>query len=220
MGKTFISARITEYLQHQFSRPTAFFFCTHSNAQKNQTINIIRSWIFQLAKQSPQALEIVRFRSSQDEAVTTVLWKSFEAVLKDINSCYLVLDGLDECLDFDPTSRSRRSGGMKIFIERLINSIPSTGVRLLIMSRDVIAIRSMLEPLRSLDTPVDTTPAFEQYQINSEDNKADIVSFAGDLSKSLGFRDKDKRQYVTSYLNAVRECFYGPDLAAKGCIRE
>lgn len=184
MGKTFISARITEYLQHQFPRPTAFFFCTHSNAQKNQTINIIRSWIFQLAKQSPQALKIVRgLRSSHNEAVTTVLWETFEVVLKHINSCYLALDGLDECLDFDPTSWSRRRGEMKIFIERLISSIPSTDVRLL-----------MLEPLRSSNTPVATTAAFEEYQINSEDNKADIISFAGDLSESLGFRDKDKEE--------------------------
>jgi hypothetical protein len=192
MGKTFISARIIEYLQHEFSRPMAFFFCTHSDAEKNQTISIIRSWIFQLAKQSPQALEIVRkVESFHTEAVTTVLWETFEAILKDINS-YLVLDGLDECLDFDPTSRSRRSGEMKIFIERLTNSIPSTGVKLLIMSRDVVAIRSMLEPLRSLNPRVAPRRHLKNIKSIARDNKADITSFAGNLSETLGFRDKDK----------------------------
>ncbi|RPB07535.1 hypothetical protein P167DRAFT_579143 [Morchella conica CCBAS932] len=149
---------------------------------------------FPVGQTKSSSLEIVRrFQSTHNGAVTTVLWETFEAVLKDINGCYLILDWLDECLDFDPTSRSRRSGEMRIFMEKLINSIPSsTGVKLLIMSRDVVAISSMLEPLRSLNPPVTTTTTFKEYQINSEDNKADIKSFSGNLSDSLGFCDKDK----------------------------
>ncbi|KAI5839405.1 hypothetical protein DFP73DRAFT_211586 [Morchella snyderi] len=192
MGKTFISAKVVEYLQQHFSCPTAFFFCTHSNSKKNQTLSIIKSWIIQLAKQRANALGIIRkSKRSNNEAVATVQWDIFRAILKELGSCYLIVDGLDECLDIDPTSQGQKKGEMEIFLGELISSTYSTGVKLLIISRHIVELRSVFNELAYLSN-VSASPVFKEYEILNKDNREDIESFLMIRAKKAGLGDKKK----------------------------
>lgn len=191
MGKTFLSAKIIEYLKDRFSRPTAFFFCTHADDEKNQTLSIIRSWIYQLAMKHPQALEIVRSsKTSNDVAVMSTLWDMFESILKAVGTCYLVLDGLDECLDYDPKSKNRLAGEMRRFLNKSLRATFNTGARLLIVSRDVTSIRSVLGNFNHLRPPTDS--ALTEHRITIQDTEIDIKRFSLALLKSRGFSDDEQ----------------------------
>lgn len=141
-GKTFLTASIVEFLKQHSSCPVAYFFCTHEDVTKNNPLSILRSWIFQLATERRDALKVIEGLKRGD-LVESLLWQMFSEIIGHMR-CYLVVDGFDECLDYNPTKRARQAGEIGRFLGSLLLSIESTKAKVLIMSRDEPTIRSGL----------------------------------------------------------------------------
>lgn len=114
------------------------------------------------------------------DAVPTALWNIFRAIVKELGPCYLVIDGYDECLDYDPDSRSSSKGALQSFMKELLISTESIEAKILIMSRNLGTIRSGLyEPISELKLCRVT-----EYPITKEDNQQDIELVSGEIVES------------------------------------
>lgn len=175
IGKTHISATIIDYLQTQSPHLTAFFFCTNEDDTKNRPLSIIRSWISQLVMLDDGAFGTARTMKAKlhRELVWTDVWELFHDILLGLESCNLLIDGFDECLDRDPSSKTSRYGEQKAFLGKLLESTASTSAKILIVSRDLPSIRSSLMPTEHGSkrylvsehgiSPQDTAPDIELY---------------------------------------------------------
>ena len=152
LGKTILAARIVQELSLGGEAPVAYFFSSHEDSIRRVTTNILRSWIDQLSALSEGGGKAAQ-GSPEDKFGKEDLWQILGIALQGIRKSYLVLDGLDECLDYAEAARSRTSGVRGVFLRRLLDVIHTTGVRLCILSRDVSDIRSAIEEEhdRSLD---------------------------------------------------------------------
>lgn len=114
------------------------------------------------------------------DAVPTALWNIFRAIVKELGPCYFVIDGYDECLDYDPDSRSSSKGALQSFMKELLISTESIEAKILIMSRNLGTIRSGLyEPISELKLCRVT-----EYPITKEDNQQDIELVSGEIVES------------------------------------
>lgn len=92
----------------------------------------------------------------------------------------MVIDGYDECLDYDPDSRSSSKGALQSFMKELLISTESIEAKILIMSRNLGTIRSGLyEPISELKLCRVT-----EYPITKEDNQQDIELVSGGIVES------------------------------------
>lgn len=193
-GKTFLSASIVQFMKQRAPHPVAYFFCRHDDAVKNNLLSILRSWIVQLASQSLDALEVIKNSKAENEDATqSRLWKIFLGILGSIPCCYLIVDGFDECLDYDPTARARRTGVMELFLKQLLKSTRPTRAKLLLISRDQPAIRSGLTSSQPL--PI-------EYPISPQDTADDIKSIAHQIVDSIKIGDEATRTDTFNQLSS------------------
>jgi hypothetical protein len=200
IGKTHLASSIIKYLQeYSSSYPTAFFMSNHSYEEKRQTTSILRSWVYQLMQQSKTALQIAQEAKPENgSAVPTVLWKIFRAILQELGPCYLVIDGYDECWDFDPDSRCSVKGALQSFMKELRTSTESTEAKILIVSRNLDTIRSGL----GLYEPIDKSKVHRviEYPIKKEDTLLDIALVSNYIAESLKIKDDSRRKAVSDQL--------------------
>ncbi|KAG0637297.1 hypothetical protein HOY80DRAFT_282782 [Tuber brumale] len=154
LGKTILAARIVQELFSSGEAPVAYFFSSHEDSIRRVTTNILRSWIDQLPILGEEGGKAAQGLPEDKVAREEDLWQILGTALQGIGKSYLVLDGLDECLDYDEAARSRTAGVRGVFLKRLFDMVHTTGVRLCILSRDVSDIRSAIqsEHDRSLDS--------------------------------------------------------------------
>lgn len=159
----------------------------------NQTLSIIRSWIVQLAMQRVEALQVLEFMG-KGEPVPTTLWNIFCGILKAIGPCQLIVDGLDECLDYDPSSSVRGGGVVKRFLKDLLHFTGLHCAKILFLSRDIGDIRSGLldGDQHSAQPPIGHRVI--EYAIRTEDTAQDIRSIASHLVQSMNMKNPDKRE--------------------------
>ena len=176
-GKTFISAKLVEYLRNTSSHPLAYFFCVYSDEKKSVPISILRSWIAQIAKQHMNAFEEVRrMRKGRETELPTSseLWSLFRTIIIKVPNCRFVADGFDECSTTDPHERSHFSGARYRFLQNILTSIASSTAAIIIVSRDETDIREGL----GRTAPISTDSRVVEYAITEGDTKDDIKTFA------------------------------------------
>lgn len=184
-----------EFLTQRSSLPVAYFFCKNEDVEKQNTISILRSWIYQLASQREEVLGVLEsFKKVNPLATENNLWDIFPQVLDSLRCCYLVVDGCDELADFNPAARHRRSGVMKIFFTKLLQAIKSSTTKLVIVSRDEPIIRSCLITQNGQGA--------NEYAISPDDTEHDIRIFARAIITSIQIEDRALEEQFIDQLSA------------------
>lgn len=200
IGKTFLSASIIEHVKQRSSHPTAFFLCTHRGGEKDQTISILRSWISQLCAQSEQALDAAKeLKPSVGDPVLTLLWSMLRAILGRVDTCHLIVDGFDECVDGDPTSQTRQVQGVRQeFMNKLLHHTYLTGAKILIVSRKIKEVEKAINKACGWSPPY----AVSKYHIVSSDTESDIQLLSRTIADDLQLEDSDETDRVSRQLSS------------------
>ncbi|KAH7359274.1 ankyrin repeat and SOCS box protein 7 [Plectosphaerella cucumerina] len=175
-GKTFMAARIIQHLEEQKEHPLAYFFCVADNQLTRDPYAVLRSWLTQLAERDDAAalaMDTIYRAGNQEQSLTHLgLWDLFVVAGKASRGCTFVLDGFDECTDIDTGARYHRNDPRGNFLRDLRLRLPQTGVKVLIISRDVPDIREHLAG----DAP--DGMCVLTYGITAKDTAADVRSFS------------------------------------------
>ena len=164
-GKTILSSFLIDHsVENDESRPckVLFFFCKNADADKNSSMAIVRSLLYQLYqalrdRDSDSSLnEDIGHAigiSGQKKAVSfTSVWDIFSNHVQRLPSVMLIIDALDECRDPDVLITSLQS--LKV----------SQNVNVIVTSRKEAHLHKALG-------------SSESFEITEEDVNADIVAF-------------------------------------------
>lgn len=178
-GKTILSAHIIKQLQD--CHPTAYFFCKSDDQEKQTTTAVLQNWIWQLVHDLPVLPESVTSPSDKSQSPSTsVLAKTVLELQQHLKRSYLIVDGLDECVDNDVTD----------FLQccRMLSKKWSV----LIISRDIPDIRNGFKNgtfghkvLTTQDNQMDINSLVIQKAISIEDTKEDIDKFVSQRTEEL-----------------------------------
>ncbi|KAF5675933.1 ankyrin repeat domain-containing protein [Fusarium denticulatum] len=160
-GKTILSAYLVDHLSSTLSAPVAHFFFSSDHGSRENPFLALRSWISQIVSQNDDAFEHARqsWISDVDLLATRVtIITLFKQLLRGIPGCILIADGLDEC-----TSIAK-------FLRDVVDSVAGTETRVLLVSRDELAIRDALTD--------GTRETFDEYRITLEDVRPDINAYS------------------------------------------
>lgn len=178
-GKTVMCARIVEHLTCNAAIPVAHYFCVGGDEAKRNPQEIVRSWVAQLVNHSEHAVELTRpFQLGKEarKATEADIWQIFETLSLNLGPYFYVIDGYDECIKLDLTSRHSVDGKAK-FLQQLTAKLSGTRGRLLLVSRDDHDVRSQLYN----GSGGSSKNVFFEYQITSQDTTDDISSFSHDM---------------------------------------
>lgn len=164
-GKSVLSASLIRHLGTTPEIPLAYCF-SFSHAQSLHGLHgTVRTWITQLIRKDKAILDIVhqmRQKQNTRTASRDDIWALLKDIAAQIQSCTLVLDGLDE---FESVDDARRR-----FLRNLKKAIQGTRTRVLITSRNEFDIES---ELRSSATGLETYIVLD-CRISRDDVKDDI----------------------------------------------
>ncbi|KAI0437067.1 ankyrin repeat-containing domain protein [Xylaria telfairii] len=124
-------------------KATTYFFCTYRNKATHSARNLMSSLVSQLARQNEEAFQILKAYhqelASQEplaaEPSIQKLLTVFETMSQMFDQVFVVVDGLDEC-ETDEIVGS---------LSQLAIKKNSTSITTLLLSRDVVHIRDLLE---------------------------------------------------------------------------
>ncbi|MCJ1472736.1 hypothetical protein MMC13_001385 [Lambiella insularis] len=175
-GKTILSAHIIGEIQHR--HPIAYFFCKSDDQRKQTTTAVLQNWIWQLVHDSPVLPESITSPSDEYQAPShLVLSNTMLALQQYLRRSYLVVDGLDECID-----------DVSDFLQCC--QVLSEKWSVLIISRDVVNIQKAL-----------SNGLFNHKALTTEDNKMDIQGLIA--HKAIGIQDT--KQDIDTFVNQKTE---------------
>jgi ankyrin repeat protein len=100
-GKSYLYAMLLEHLE-TLDLPVLYFLFCAGDGERTSVYSLIRSWTCQIIDKFPEAAELserVRNTTEQPMATSNEVLKLFRLLLERLPSCYLTVDGLDECPD-------------------------------------------------------------------------------------------------------------------------
>ena len=184
-GKTVLSSfvinRCFEVSGKKPSASVLYFFFKMTDSDKNSTLAVTRSLIYQLYSLFPTSLcaDIVSLRdeSGKEKALSDQrLWDLFVKHATDMENLTIVLDGLDECGDVD------------LLLQRMISFLERCNARILVVSRREENITLALERYPCVD-------------IGHGDVEADIHSYVtAEIGKIPRFPGKSVQRRMISAL--------------------
>ncbi|KAK6435961.1 hypothetical protein LTR95_007848 [Oleoguttula sp. CCFEE 5521] len=152
-GKTVLCSTAIEDMKMHCRSDTligqAIFYFPFSDTQKQTYKELLISLVVQLGRREPglsmlrQAYRRAERRLPGSDELQTILWSSIAAY----NKVYVHLDALDECPEGDGVRQNVLSG-----IEQLLERLPN--VRILVTSRDVPDVRSLMQDTRADLMPI------------------------------------------------------------------
>ena len=181
-GKSILTASLVEYLRKHRSEPVCFFFCFYNHEGKRRCNNIVGSWVSQLVRTSEIASRIAKEVYKKKEshiALQVELWRIFREANVQLEGCFFVIDGFDECVREDASARSfSHLDDRASFLQHLDGAISNTQARVLIVSREDVDIRGRLR--LSLDHNVAGTNwnVWTEYEMTLDDTAKDIERFS------------------------------------------
>ncbi|KAF3081335.1 hypothetical protein TWF569_006491 [Orbilia oligospora] len=211
-GKSVLAANIIKDIKDSTFPPCVFYFSIHESLAKRDPLSILRSWLSQLATISCRAFKMLKsMREGNGERTITELelWSLFENCLRELDLCYLVVDGYDETFNDIASRRSQVRGAREVFSRKVVERMKGTRARLLITSRDEVDIRRSL--LEFNDTVLILTMTIE---IRPGDTLGDLYKFCGSIVderlKSSKLDDNDKEVTADRLAQNLMECLSGP----------
>ncbi|KAK0627418.1 hypothetical protein B0T14DRAFT_135829 [Immersiella caudata] len=209
-GKTIVASRIIDHLQESFPAcRVLFFYFRHHDESKTTMTGMLRALLAQLLCQDDSLSELFHksFSSMTQPHIRSLekLQYLLTATLKSQRMCFIVLDGLDECVQ--DTSKSRETPGAIVewFEDCLIPACHTEGanVRLLLSGqRDGV-----------LDQMLKDAPAIGLDDLESHKN--DIHLFIKERASKIRERFSMTREGELSILKKVSKSADGMFLYAK-----
>ena len=184
-GKSILTASLVEYLRKHRSEPVCFFFCFYNHEGKRRCDNIVGSWVSQLVRNSEITSQIAKevYRKKQSHiALQVELWRIFREANVQLQGCFFVIDGFDECGREDASARNfSHLDSRASFLRQLDDAISDTRARVLIVSREDVDIRERLR--LSLDHIVagSNRSVWTEYKMTLDDTAKDIERFSRDI---------------------------------------
>ncbi|KAH8595490.1 prion-inhibition and propagation-domain-containing protein, partial [Bisporella sp. PMI_857] len=193
-GKSVLCAKIVQFVQSSQSQPFAYFFSSAHARAEGKLRDIPRSWLSQLARQDPDALDTIRGHMEGKEAGRRALqakvWDILEDILHNKAQQTLILDGLDE---YDRNDDNRIS-----FLGILRKRMKSTNTRILLVTRNEIDIRFGVQP-QNHDDPEDWI-VFD-CQITENNVRPDITRYSQQtVDYRLSKKSQDLRQDIAQQM--------------------
>ena len=189
-GKTILSAWLACLVRETLGLPLAYCFSS-SHAQRSDGLDsIARTWITQLVRKDKSVLDLAhqaRQKQNTRRAMREDIWNLMRDIATQIQTCVLVLDGLDEFQNVDDRRRE--------FLRDLKNALQSTGVRVLITSRNELDIEAELRS--SAMEPQKYTILECKLSEDSVKKDIDLVSSSIVVRKLPGQEDSLRRELAT-----------------------
>lgn len=179
-GKSVLCSRVIDHVRSERQESTAFFFCVAENEKKRDPYAILRGWISQLLQLNLSTVDILNeFLQGKDTRQPTngELWRMFRAITQKVDNSTLIVDGFDECIQLNTTSRIPTYNGQSQFLRELVQELSKTSANVLMFSRENTDIRA--EMTSQLDAT--SGPLVYHYGITEEDTKADVSSFTSHM---------------------------------------
>lgn len=176
-GKTILCARIVEHLSSLPENTVAHFFFSSEHQSRDDPYEALRAWISQLIAQHEGALShaFETWSSSAESTATrSTLIKLLSNLIRMINGCTLIADGIDEC-----TNQENSNVSVQNFLSAIFNASAGTSSRILIVSRAEPAVHKSLETIDLGSFSVD------EYVISQEDVRLDTSNYAASLVSSV-----------------------------------
>lgn len=199
-GKTFLFSKIVEQLQSTQLSPVAYFFCAHEDLKTRAGMSIIRSWVLQLAMQRPVAFnEVENSRNGRElrGPVVSELWSLLKSILAKIGRCFLLVDGFDECMEYEAEEYAATISTRRDFLKDLFQATEGSLAHILVVSRDEFDIRSgILQDGQRIDSHI-----IFDHAITNDDNEMDIRSAAESMiEQNLPSKEQDFKDNLTDLL--------------------
>lgn len=181
-GKNIITSSLVEELKKTRSVPICYFFCFYSHEAKRSCDQIVRSWVSQLVKSSDIALQVAKeiFKGKESHmAVHTELWQIFQKASQQLQECFYVIDGFDECLRESATERNFSYLDTRaLFLKKLDEAIANTQARVLFVSREDADMRDQLRLSIDHARKTQRQTVWTEYEITRQDTAEDIDHFS------------------------------------------
>ena len=199
-GKSTLAAHVISRLQRR--HPTAFFFCRTDDKRTLNTMAVLQNWIWQLVRDSPILPESVTAPSDEYQSPSiVVLEKILLELQQHLKTSFLVVDGLDECVDNKTDFLQTCQTLSKVW-------------NVLIVSRDVPDIRKGLakkkfnhKMLKTNDNRMDIDRLMMHKVITKKDTQEDIKKivnkYTEDLAREKSWETVQTR--IAEVLNANAE---------------
>ena len=192
-GKTMLCATLVEHFKDNLAFPIAYFFASAHAQSGGRPIDIVRSWIGQIARADYEALDLVRGYCERSEAgrvaSETEIWSMFESIISQKPNYTFSIDGFDEYARLDE-SRAH-------FLRRLKKTTEGTSTRILVSSRDEVDIRSELLSECSQTTGL----VILECKISKGDVRDDITFYSRNIvNEKLPQKNEALRQDLASQL--------------------
>lgn len=206
-GKTVLCAKIVEHLCSSPNQQlVAHYFVSADSSTRDKPFEVIKSWLFQLISQNPVALDAAREcwdakaapRASQDEVV-----KALKHVLRSLNGCTLIADGLDECgwpnsakvFDDDKYDRNSAVG----FFGAIAEAASRTRTRILLVSRKETYLKRAFDSQLALSEDIAST----EYSILPSDINTDAKALSHEIvDRKLPNKSNEQRSELVERMLA------------------
>ena len=168
-GKSILASSIVKRLEHDGHR-NIFFTFSNSDGSRQSSEALLRTLLWQLLQSSPgsECMDIVRRLRTDGQPTVWDLWEAVGSSISSLaNPVFCVIDGIDECVDFDDSMSTK--------IKELLEICPKLNILLLGRAH---VIQAQAEELKAL--PFEITSAFLEQDITTlilnEISKSDILS--------------------------------------------
>lgn len=152
------------------------FFCTSDDATKRQPLAIVRSWVAQMARQNPIALEVAEdyYRGRDERPPTTQdIWQLFGEICRQLANCFLIVDGFDECMKTTQSDKVPTHDGGARFFRDLRDASIMTSAHILFISKEDVDVRGHFRKL------VESNPgSVVEHEILLTDTEVDLQAYS------------------------------------------
>ena len=191
-GKTILCASLVKHLSSNKASPVVKYFFSSDLKSRDDPELALRSWVVQMAELDQSACDTVYdFSTSDNDPIASrKSIRSLFTKLQDASKAWVfVLDGIDEC-SFEQDG-SRRQSALDL-LEFVVEGLEKNSSRLLIVSRNLMEIRQILEPARA---------SFAEHTITEKDVESDTAALSDSLvEKKLAKRKPTERALISATL--------------------
>lgn len=169
-GKTVLASLLVEECKNLPHAKTIYFYCRNGDCGKDNFISMSRSLIEQLSELEGSVIDILYEMAMKNELCFNTrksAKKLLQLCLEATGPVYMVLDGLDECVEPEQKAIAR---WLKKYVDNSAGTLDPC--RCVFLSQDDAFIRSLLS----------TVPA---VRITSTDNSTDIKAYCTVMARRI-----------------------------------
>ncbi|EHK44800.1 hypothetical protein TRIATDRAFT_38238, partial [Trichoderma atroviride IMI 206040] len=190
-GKTMLLCGIVDEMEKSAVYNLSYFFCQQTDSRINNSVAILRGLIYMLVRKQPSLMPHIRTKYDdvgkavfEDQNAWVALSQILANILRDpsLKDTILIIDALDECFH-----------GLHQLLDLIMEILSSsTGIKLLVSSRNELDIQKRLEDAKETSSV--------SLELNSTSVVAAIASYIRHKVQELKFDDEDTQTEVEQYL--------------------